>query len=102
MSKGVEHGKAADKRNGHAQFVHLRVRSIYSLLEGAVRPEELAQLARTMGMPAAAVTDTNNLFGAYEITEALAKAGVQPILGVTLSVRLEEETGAQPATRRRD
>ena len=58
-----------------AGFVHLRVKSAYSLLEGAVRPKELAKLARGMGMPAVAVTDTNNLFGVYEIADTLAKAG---------------------------
>ena len=76
-------------KTGHANFVHLRVRSIYSLLEGAVRPKELAKLAREMRMPAVAVTDTNNLFGTYEISDTLAKNGVQPIVGVTLSVDLE-------------
>jgi DNA polymerase-3 subunit alpha len=76
--------------NGHAKFVHLRVRSIYSLLEGAIRPKELAKLARDMRMPAVAVTDTNNLFGTYEITDTLAKNGIQPIVGVTLSVDLEK------------
>jgi len=48
-----------------ASFVHLRVKSAYSLLEGAVRPKELAELARYAGTPAAAVTDTNHLFGVY-------------------------------------
>src|SRR5882672_11226293 len=76
--------------SGHANFVHLRVKSPYSLLEGAVRPEELASLARDMRMPAVAVTDTNNLFGVYEIADTLAKAGVQPIIGVTLSVGLDD------------
>jgi DNA polymerase-3 subunit alpha len=73
-----------------ASFVHLRVKSAYSLLEGAMRPKELAELARTQGMPAVAVTDVNNLFGAYEISETLAKAGVQPIIGCLLSVDLGE------------
>src|SRR5215510_6669314 len=76
--------------NGHANFVHLRVKSPYSLLEGAVRPKELATLARQYRMPAVAVTDTNNLFGVYEIADTLAKAGVQPIIGVTLSVGLDD------------
>jgi len=67
-------------------FVHLRLHSAYSLLEGAVRPKELATLCRDLRMPAVAVTDTNNLFGVYEISDALAKNGVQPIVGVTLSV----------------
>src|SRR4029079_6667795 len=69
-----------------ASFVHLRVKSTYSLLEGAVRPKELAELARYAGTPAVAVTDTNNLFGVYEISDTLAKAGIQPIVGALLSV----------------
>src|ERR1700728_854564 len=73
-----------------APFVHLRVKSAYSLLEGAIRPKELANLARSGGMPAVAVTDVDNLFGTYEISDALAKAGVQPIVGTLLSVELDE------------
>src|SRR3954462_7549973 len=80
---------------GHAEFVHLRVRSIYSLLEGAVRPKELAKLAREARMPAVAVTDTNNLFGTYEISDTLAKSGVQPIVGVTLSVDMDADASPQ-------
>jgi DNA polymerase III subunit alpha len=71
-------------------FVHLRVKSIYSLLEGALRPKELASLAREHAMPAVAVTDVNNLFGTYEISDALAKQGVQPIVACLLSVDLHE------------
>src|SRR5712671_2548311 len=85
-------------KTGHANFVHLRVRSLYSLLEGAVRPKELAKLAREMRMPAVAVTDTNTLFGTYEISDTLAKNGVQPIVGVTLSVDLEPDEAAQTHT----
>ncbi len=69
-----------------AAFVHLRVKSAYSLLEGALRPNELAQLACDNAMPAVAVTDVNNLFGVYEISETLAKNGVQPIVGCLLAV----------------
>src|SRR5438045_8139440 len=79
-----------------ASFVHLRVKSAYSLLEGAVRPKEMADLARLHAMPAIAVTDTNNLFGAYEISETLAKAGVQPIIGCLLSVGLAESAVPVP------
>ncbi len=77
-----------------ASFVHLRVKSAYSLLEGAIRPKELAKLARDAGMPAVAVTDSNNLFGAFELSEMLAKEGIQPITGALVSVELEE--GATP------
>ena len=69
-----------------ASFIHLRVKSAYSLLEGAVRPKELAMLAAESGMPAVAVADNNNLFGVYEIADTVAKAGVQPIVGALLSV----------------
>ena len=72
-----------------AGFVHLRVKSAYSMLEGAVRPKELAKLATSMSMPAVAVCDTNNLFGAFDVSETVAKAGVQPITGALLSVDLE-------------
>ncbi|MEI9884962.1 MAG: DNA polymerase III subunit alpha [Rhizomicrobium sp.] len=74
-------------------FVHLRVKSAYSLLEGALRPKELADLARQGGMPAVAITDVNNLFGIYELSDTLAKAGIQPIVGCQVSVELE---GAAP------
>jgi len=66
------------------------VKSAYSLLEGAVRPKELAKLAFETGMPAVAVCDTNNLFGAFDISEAVAKSAVQPITGCLLSVDLED------------
>ncbi len=67
-------------------FVHLSVHSAYSLAEGAIHIKDLAAWAKTSGMPAIAVTDTNNLFGALEFAETMKAAGVQPILGVTLSL----------------
>ena len=70
----------------HAPFVHLRVKSAYSLLEGMLRPAELAQLAYEGAMPAVAVLDVGNLFGVYEIADRLAARGVQPIIGALLHV----------------
>jgi DNA polymerase-3 subunit alpha len=84
-----------------AGFVHLRVKSAYSLLEGAVRPKELAELAREAGSPAVAVTDTNNLFGVFEITETLAKAGIQPIVGTLLSVEFASRSPLQTGSRKK-
>ena len=89
------------KTLGRANFVHLRVKSPYSLLEGAVRPQELAKLCREYRIPAVAVTDTNNLFGVYEIADTLAKAGVQPIVGVALSVDLETAAPTHNVTQTR-
>ncbi|MDG2205358.1 MAG: DNA polymerase III subunit alpha [Alphaproteobacteria bacterium] len=71
----------------HADFVHLRVHSAYSLSEGAIHVKDLATLCREMSMPAVAVTDTNNLFGALEFSEAAAKSGIQPIIGCQLRVQ---------------
>ena len=67
-------------------FVHLHVHSSFSLREGALTIERLAKLAAGDRMPALAITDTNNLFGALEFSEKLAKTGVQPIVGLQLSV----------------
>lgn len=67
-------------------FVHLNVHSSFSLLEGALKIDELKKLALKDQMPALALTDTNNLFGALEFSEKMAGAGIQPIIGITLSV----------------
>ncbi len=69
-----------------APFVHLRVHTAYSLLEGAIHIADLAERCRAARMPAVAITDSANLFGALEFSETMAAAGVQPIIGVTLPV----------------
>ncbi len=79
----------------HADFVHLRVPSAYSLSEGAIKVSELAELCRAHAMPAVAVTDTGNLFGAMEISLACAEAGGQPIVGTLLGVSREERGGEE-------
>ena len=68
------------------QFVHLKVHSAYSLLEGAITNQKLAKLAVAQGFPAVGLTDTGNLFGALEFSDKLAEAGIQPIVGCTLQV----------------
>jgi DNA polymerase III subunit alpha len=75
-------------------FVHLHVHSSYSLREGALTIETLAKLAKADQMPALAITDTNNLFGALEFSEKLSSAGVQAIIGAQLAV----DFGDAPAT----
>ncbi|MBP7002709.1 DNA polymerase III subunit alpha [Amaricoccus sp.] len=68
------------------RFIHLRVRSVYSLLEGAIQIGDLVKLAKADGAPAMALTDRGNLFGALEFSEYAAKAGVQPIVGCDLAL----------------
>ncbi|MCX8952416.1 DNA polymerase III subunit alpha [Ruegeria sp. NA] len=63
------------------RFIHLRVHTEYSLLEGAVRLKKLPALCEKMGMPAVAVTDTNSMFSALEFSVTASQAGVQPIMG---------------------
>ncbi|WP_409560583.1 DNA polymerase III subunit alpha [Hyphomicrobium sp. MC8b] len=68
------------------KFIHLKVHSAYSLLEGALPITKLAKLATAMNLPAIGLTDTNNLFGALEFSEKIWGAGVQPIVGTTLDI----------------
>ncbi len=63
-------------------FVHLHVHSQYSLLDGACRISDLAARARETGMPAMALTDHGNLFGAIPFYRAMQAQGVKPILGM--------------------
>jgi len=62
-------------------FVHLHLHTEYSLLDGAVRMKELMKKAAEFGMPAVAVTDHGNLFGAIEFYQEATRAGIKPIIG---------------------
>src|SRR4051812_39887942 len=73
-----------------ADFVHLRVHSAYSLSAGAIKVKELVQLCRAEAMPAVAITDSGNLFGALEFAIACAEAGIQPIIGCELALTSSE------------
>ncbi len=70
-------------------FVHLRVHSEYSVLEGAMRVRSLPAAAAAAGMPAVALTDTNAMFAALEFSETAAKAGVQPIVGCQVDLMFD-------------
>ncbi len=73
-----------------SRFIHLRVHTEYSLLEGAMRLKKLAGTCADMDMPAVAVTDTNNLFAALEFSVYAADAGVQPIIGCQIDLAFED------------
>lgn len=76
------------------QFVHLHLHTDYSLLDGAIRIPLLAERAAALNMPAVAITDHGNLFGAISFYEAMRAVGVKPILGmegyITLGHRKEK------------
>ena len=65
-----------------SDFVHLHLHSEYSLLDGSVRIPELMKKVKSCGMPAVALTDHGNLFGAIEFYQEAEKAGIKPIIGV--------------------
>lgn len=70
----------------NAGFVHLRVRSAYSLLEGAIKAADLGKLAREKEQAAVGITDRCNLFGALEFSQACKDSGIQPIVGCAMPV----------------
>ncbi|MGZ5288037.1 MAG: DNA polymerase III subunit alpha [Actinomycetota bacterium] len=70
-----------------APFVHLDVRSCFSLKEGAFTPEQLARRAAALGMGAVAMTDRDGLYGAARFVRACANEGIAPILGASVTVR---------------
>ncbi|MGB7242370.1 MAG: DNA polymerase III subunit alpha [Sulfitobacter sp.] len=79
------------------QFIHLRTHSEYSLLEGALRLKKMPELCRKAGMPAMALTDTNNMFAALEFSVAMSGAGIQPIIGCQVDLAyLEVHPGERP------
>jgi DNA polymerase-3 subunit alpha len=72
-------------------FIHLRVHSAYSLLEGALPLAKIVDHAVEDAGPAIAVTDTNNLFGALEFAQKAVKEGVQPIIGCQIDLAFGAE-----------
>jgi DNA polymerase-3 subunit alpha len=85
-----------------AAFVHLHVHSAYSLSEGAIKADKLASLAAEEGMPAVALTDSANMFGALEFAGACARKGVQPIMGCRLFLTRAEADPDRPEAARQN
>ena len=79
------------------RFIHLRTHSEYSLLEGAMRLKKLPGMVRDAGMPAIALTDTNNMFAALEFSVGMADAGIQPIIGCQIDLQfVMQRPGERP------
>ncbi|MEI7710418.1 MAG: DNA polymerase III subunit alpha [Rhodospirillales bacterium] len=80
----------------HADFVHLRAHSAYSLSEGAIRVDKLAALAKDANMPAVAITDSGNLFGALEFSQYCTGKGIQPIVGCQVALARSDNARLAP------
>ena len=69
-----------------SQFVHLHLHTDYSMLDGACSIDKLVHRVHELGMPAVAMTDHGNIFGAVEFVNAANKVGVKPIVGCELYI----------------
>ncbi|CDX11509.1 DNA polymerase III alpha subunit [Mesorhizobium sp. ORS 3324] len=93
--------KAAQPEAPARTFIHLRVHSAYSLLEGALQLGAIVGHAVKDEAPAIAVTDTNNLFGALEFAQKAVKDGIQPIIGCQIDLAFAGEAAEAQRDRRR-
>jgi len=75
-------------------FIHLRLHTEFSVVDGTTRIDDAVEAARSHGQPALAITDFNNLFGAVKFYKAARGAGVKPLLGAEVVV---QGLGAEPA-----
>jgi DNA polymerase-3 subunit alpha len=80
-----------------AQFVHLHLHTDYSMLDGACDTKVLTKRAKELGMPAVAMTDHGNIFGAVHFFNDAKEAGVKPILGCELYICQKEDHRADPS-----
>ena len=79
-----------------ADFIHLRVHTAYSLSAGAIKVKELVALCKANKMPAVAITDSGNLFGALEFATACTDSGIQPIIGCEVALARADGEGGRP------
>src|SRR3954464_6002813 len=76
------------------RFVHLRLHSEYSIVDGMGRVDDAVAAAAADGMPALAITDASNLFGAIKFFSAAREAGVQPVIGADVWISNERNRDA--------
>jgi len=84
----------------HAEFVHLHLHTAYSLLDGACRISDVVEKAAALKMPALAMTDHGNLYGAIEFYKEAMNAGVKPIIGCEAYVALGSRHEKQASSAR--
>ncbi len=75
-----------DRREQMPEFVHLHTHTAYSLLDGAIRLDDLMARAPELGMDTVAITDHGNMFGAVYFYQKAKKAGLKPVIGCELYV----------------
>ncbi len=98
---GARYDGAMSRPSETPQFVHLHLHTHYSLLDAAIRIPDLADQVAGMGMPAVAVTDHGNIFGAFQFHRAALKAGVRPVIGCEVYVAPGDHRDRSPVPGRR-
>ena len=83
-----------EKINNSFTYIPLRATSPYSLLQGAVTMDKISQNCLDYNIPAVAIVDNNNLFGALEFCEHMSHKGIQPIIGCNLNIKSEKHRGS--------
>jgi len=78
------------------EFTHLKIHTQYSICEGALRTLDLAKYCKTNKIKAVGLCDSNNLCGALEFSELIAKSKTQPIIGTQLNIRYKNNIGKLP------
>jgi len=78
------------------EFTHLKIHTQYSICEGALRTSDLAKYCKTNKIKAVGLCDTNNLCGALEFSETIAKSKTQPIIGIQINIQHKEKSGKIP------
>ncbi len=83
-------------KNSETKFIHLHTHSHYSLLDGLSKVEKMVEIAKDFGMPAMAITDHGNMYGAIEFYKECKKAGIKPIIGCEFYVAERKLSDKEP------
>ena len=78
------------------EFTHLKIHTQYSICEGALRTADLAKYCKENKIKAVGLCDSNNLCGALEFSESIAKSKTQPIIGTQINFKYKNYTGKLP------
>ena len=78
------------------EFIHLKIHTQYSICEGALRTSDLTKYCKTNKIRAVGLCDSNNLCGALEFSESIAKSKTQPIIGTQINIQYKNHRGKIP------
>ena len=80
----------------HKEFTHLKIHTQYSICEGALKTADLAKYCKENKIKAVGLCDSNNLCGALEFSESIAKSRTQPIIGIQINIKYKDHVGKIP------